>query len=60
MRIVQKSPKGEKTRVVTLRLPESLMKEIDKAVEKSGVSRQRIVTLMLRHALDDKNLVIEA
>ena len=60
MKIIGKPTRGAKTRVVTLRLPEDLMKEIDRAVERSGISRQSLVTRMLRHAIDDKKLVIKA
>ena len=59
MKIVHKVNRGEKTRVVTLRLPDALMKEIDQIVKKEGLSRQALVAAILRGALADKALKIE-
>ena len=59
MKIIRKTIRGEKTRVVTLRLPESIMKNIDRLVEREGISRQGLISAILQVALKDQKLEIE-
>ena len=59
MKIVIKNPEGSQLRTVTLRLPESVMGEIDRLAEDSGVSRQRLIAEILKKAVGDKAFTVE-
>lgn len=58
MRIKKIKTKKE-YRSVTLRIDETLMKRIDEITEKEEVSRQKLITSILRQVLDDKKFVLE-
>jgi metal-responsive CopG/Arc/MetJ family transcriptional regulator len=60
MKVVRKTPRGEKTRVVTLRLPETLMKKIDRISEKESISRQNLLAQLIEGAIKDKTITIIA
>lgn len=59
MKIVVKNPEGTQLRTVTLRLPESVMGEIDRLAEDSGISRQRLIAEILKKAVADKAFTVE-
>lgn len=51
--------KKEEERLFTLRLPESIVKEIDDLKKKTGISRQKLIVLILKTALSDKGFVLK-
>lgn len=57
MKIVKSREKSEQ-RVVTLRIDEAVMKDIDKESKKSGLSRQALITAILKQVLKDPKFVL--
>lgn len=57
MKVIKK--KGAKTRNVTLRINEDVMKEVDKYSKNNGISRQKLIEAVLEKAFSDKNFVLE-
>ena len=57
MKIVKEE--REKQRTVTLRVPESVMTQVDKVADKNKVSRQMLITAILKQVVADKNFVLK-
>lgn len=55
LRIKRRGDDG--TRVITLRVPEELLHELDKAVAETNLSRNELINRILRYGLD--NLEVE-
>jgi|LakMenEpi03Aug12_release.lakeMendotaPanAssembly.Ray.scaffolds.fasta_scaffold5895019_1 metal-responsive CopG/Arc/MetJ family transcriptional regulator len=49
----------EKHRTVTLRIPKAVMEKVDKVAEKNTVSRQLLITAILKQVLEDKKFVLK-
>ena len=49
----------EKQRCVTLRISETVMEKVDKVAEKNKVSRQLLVTAILKQVLADKHFILK-
>lgn len=49
----------KKFRTVTLRLPEKLMKDVDKVAESNDLSRQELIAAILRQVLNDGKFVLK-
>ena len=49
----------EKQRIVTLRVAESVMEKVDKVADQNKVSRQMLITAILKQVVSDKNFVLK-
>lgn len=58
MKIIKPPPKAEQ-RVVTLRIDEDVMVKIDDVAEKSELSRQALITAILKQVLNDPKFVLK-
>lgn len=58
MKII-KSPSKPEQRVVTLRIDEGIMQTIDKESKKSGLSRQALITAILKQVLNDPKFILK-
>ena len=59
MKITREKKKQDKHRNVQCRLAESVIKELDKVSNDNGVSRQRLMEIIIETALADKNFEIK-
>ena len=57
MKIIKDSSK--KFRTVTLRVPEKVMEQVDKIAQKNELSRQELITSILRQVLDDPKFILK-
>ena len=44
---------------ITFRLPEDLLAKLTELAEKNDISKQKLVTAILRKAIEDKNYKVE-
>jgi hypothetical protein len=58
MKIIKSTPKIEQ-RVVTLRIDEDVMAKIDKEAKKSDLSRQALITAILKQVMDDPKFILK-
>lgn len=57
MKVVK--PAEKKFRSVTLRIPEDIMKRVDKVANVNDVSRQELVAAILKQVLSDEKFVLK-
>ncbi|KYG66453.1 hypothetical protein AZI86_05250 [Bdellovibrio bacteriovorus] len=57
MKIIKKED-TKHYRTVTLRIEEKIMAEMDKTAEKNGLSRQSLISAILKQVLDDPKFVL--
>jgi predicted DNA binding CopG/RHH family protein len=57
MKVVKENK--EKQRTVTLRIPEAIMVQLDKVADKNKVSRQSLISSVLKQVLNDKTFVLK-
>lgn len=56
MKVVK--PAEKKFRSVTLRIPEDIMKRVDKVADSNDVSRQELIAAILKQVLNDGKFVL--
>jgi hypothetical protein len=58
MKVIKSPPKTEQ-RVVTLRIDEGVMAKIDKVAKDSDLSRQALITAILKQVMDDPKFILK-
>ena len=51
--------KKDPYRTVTLRVPDEIMQKVDQVAEKNEVSRQSLISSILKQVLEDKKFVLK-
>ena len=58
MKVLRKNP-NKKFRTLTLRIEESVMSEVDKVAGEAELSRQALITAILKQVLNDPKFVLK-